>query len=60
MRNAKKQILDSLDNFAPNSNQLQAIQNRDFLLASKLGVTVDQYLYYIDPSYRWKISSRLV
>lgn len=60
MSNTKKQILDSLNNFAPNSNQLQAIQNRDFLLASKLGVTVDQYLYCINSSYRWKISNRLV
>lgn len=48
-------ILDSLDNFNPTQTQLQAIQDRNFLLASQLGVTIDQYLYLIVNDYRYKL-----
>jgi hypothetical protein len=62
MTEAKALLLNSLDEFiySATNEQLNAIRKRDFLLASQLGVSLDQYLYYIDPTYRWKISSRLV
>lgn len=30
---------------------IEAVDKRDFTLATKLGVSLDQYLYMIDPGY---------
>lgn len=62
MSESKAQLFDSLDQFndTASDEQLEAINNRNLLLALSLGVTLDQYIYRIDPSYRWKLSTRLV
>lgn len=62
MSESKAQLFDSLDQFndTASDEQLEAINNRNLLLALSLGVTLDQYIYCIDPSYRWKLSTRLV
>lgn len=51
-----RDILDNMDKFVPTDEQLSAIQNRNYAQASDLGVTLDQYLYYVSPKYRWKLS----
>ena len=62
MSESKAQLFDSLDQFndTASDEQIKAIEARDLLQALSLGVTVDQYLYRVVPSYRWKLSTRLV
>ena len=47
--------IESIDSFVPTTEQLKAIECRDYLKAISLGVTFDQYMAIISPKYRARL-----
>jgi hypothetical protein len=55
VRESAKDIFDSIFGFVPNEEQSKAVRERDQIKAARLGVSLDQYLYLISPSYKGKL-----
>jgi hypothetical protein len=51
--------LEEMNRFNPTKEQAKAIQKRDRSEAARLGVTLNQYLYAISDSYRFRIANLL-
>lgn len=52
-----EESIASIDSFKPNKEQLEAINSRDYIKATSVGVTFDQYMALVSPKYRAKLAS---